>query len=71
MTVLTFHRSLYSAAALGAAVEAYRALAASIDVVEREHEFSVTFTEPDPEVPDLLDAFANHVLFETAAARSS
>jgi hypothetical protein len=71
MTVLIFHRSLYSEAAMHTAVEAYRGLAASIEVVERDQEFAVTFTDPDPDVPDLLDAFANHVLFETAAARST
>ncbi|MCP4867261.1 MAG: hypothetical protein GY898_00905 [Proteobacteria bacterium] len=71
MSVLQLHRSLYSADAIQAAAAAYAEFADAITVTESEVEYSVTFTAPDPDVPELLDAFANHVLFETAAARTA
>ena len=69
--VLRFHRSLYSEGAIAAAAVAYAELAEAIEVEAGEIEITVTFTAPDPEVPELLDAFANHALFETAAARTA
>jgi len=71
VSVLTFHRSLYSVPAVRAAAEAYAELASSIDVVEHEVEVVVTITDPDPDLPELVDAFANHALFETIAARGA
>ncbi len=66
--VLTFHRSLYTLAAVRAAAAAYAGLAEIRVDDENEHELRVTLTPTEP-VDDLADGFANHVLFETVAAR--
>ncbi len=58
---LSFHSSLYSRQGVDAAVAIY-AEHAEARVIEREHELVVVL-QTDEEL--LLDAFANHALFET------
>ncbi len=67
---LTFHRSLYAPPAVRVAAAAFASLA-TIEVLERENETFVTLSGIDPDVAsELLDAFANHVLFETIRLRN-
>jgi hypothetical protein len=62
---LALHRSLYRADAVEAAAAAY-AQVATIAIAEEASELLVTFAGVDPDVEGvLLDAFANHALFET------
>ncbi len=61
---LEFSRSLYSEAAVQEAVLAYAELAV-FHVEASEHTVSVTVSEPHPDLTDLADHFANHVLFST------
>lgn len=68
---LTLHRSLYSTDAVRAAAAAFGALA-TVTVLDRDHELLVTFSDVDPDVQEvLLDAFANHALFETTKQHAS
>jgi hypothetical protein len=62
--LLEFNRSLYDAEAVQAAAQAYSGLG-RFTVEEGEHILRVTIEEPDPEVEELADHFANHCLFET------
>lgn len=63
-TRLEFSRSLYSETAVQEAVSAYAQLAV-FHVEATEHTVSVTVSEPHPDLADLADHFANHVLFST------
>ncbi len=67
MIALRFHRSLYPAPAVHAAVAAYGELA-RIEVEERDEDIAVTLSDIDPDFADqadeFADSFANHVLFE-------
>ncbi len=66
---LTLHRSLYRPDAVRTAATAFGELA-RIDVRDRDHEVVITFADVDADVEEvLLDAFANHALFETVRAR--
>lgn len=70
-TSIEFQLSLYEISAIAEAVEAYGQLAGFL-VEEHEDKVIVTVTDPHPEVPDLVDHFANHVLWSsiTTARRS-
>lgn len=68
MVTLTFDRAWTDAEALEAAVDAYRELAGFV-VQETAEAFEVTLTDLDPEVDDLADHFANHVLWATVTGR--
>ncbi len=61
---IALSRSLYRPDAVAAAAAAYGALA-RIEVAEGEHEVVVTLSDSHPDIPDLLDAFCNHALYET------
>jgi hypothetical protein len=72
---VSFHRSLYREDALRAAAAAYDELL-SVEIASREHEFLASFTAAPGDAPagaaaglaadpELVDAFCNHVLFET------
>lgn len=64
--IMDFSRSLYDAAAVQAAVAAYAELA-RFEVAESDTQVTVSIHEPHPEVADLADHFANHVLHESVA----
>ena len=66
-TVLEFSRSLYNEAAVHEAVSAYEQLAV-FHVEATAHTVSVTVSDPHPELADLADHFANHVLFATVGS---
>jgi hypothetical protein len=62
---LAFSKSLYSAEAVRSAMDAYRDLAA-FDLAPGVAALDLTVSLPDGEPTDeLLDEFANHVLYET------
>lgn len=61
---LEFSRSLYSESAVQDAVAAYDELAVFV-VEANEHTVCVTVADPHPDLTDLADHFANHVLFST------
>ncbi len=67
-TVITFAKSLYDADALAQSIDAYEALAGFV-VEESPDELRVTITDPHPDVADLTDHFANHVLWATITTR--
>jgi len=68
VVTLTFDRAWTDAEALEAAVDAYRELAGFV-VQETAEAYEVTLTDLDPEVEDLADHFANHVLWATITGR--
>ncbi len=61
---LTFNLSLYDLDAIAEAVGAYEQLAGFV-VEESPEQVRVVLTDPHPDVPDLPDHFANHVLWAT------
>lgn len=63
---LDFSRSLYDVAAVEEAVQAYAEFA-SFDVDVTESQVTVELRDPHPDVPDLADHFANHVLHASVA----
>lgn len=63
---LSFARSLYQPAAVQAAAEAYGELARITVLPEEENAVVVEISDPHPDLAgELVDAFCNHVLFET------
>lgn len=64
--IVDFSRSLYDAAAVQAAVAAYSDLA-RFEVEASDTQVTVAVHDPHPEVADLADHFANHVLHESVA----
>ena len=64
---IEFHRQIYRDDAVAAAVAAYGHLA-ELTCVETENMLIVEVANPDERVADrLVDALANHVLYETVA----
>ena len=62
---VAFHRSLYLPEAVQSAMAAYSPFA-KLELSEAGSDLVVTVSEIDPEADeDLIDAFCNHVLFET------
>jgi len=64
---VAFHRSLYRADAVEAAAQAYSPLL-TCEIVPHPHEIAIRVSprEPASELdPELVDAFGNHVLFES------
>ena len=64
---LSFSNSLYDHAAVVAAAAAFEAIA-TLQVHASDTETRVQIDWIDPEVPDLLDHFCNHVLHHTIVA---
>ena len=58
---LSFSRSLYDADAIRETAEAYAELATWTVIVE-QYSVSVVCTDPNPDIADLSDHFANHAL---------
>jgi hypothetical protein len=61
---VSFHRSLYAPEAVEAAAKAYAALA-TITLEVHDHEVLARIENVDERVPDVVDAFCNHALFES------
>lgn len=61
---LSFSRSLYRVDAVEAAAAAYGPVAPVVVTVAGS-DIVATFEPPLPDIDDLLDAFANHALYET------
>lgn len=65
---LDFSRSIYDLDAVRAAAEAYSGLA-TFEVESTDGEVTVHVSGLHPDVPDLVDHFANHVLHATITGR--
>ena len=66
MASVSFHRSLYAPEAVEAAAKADAALA-TITLEVHDHEVLARIENVDARVPDVVDAFCNHALFESIA----
>lgn len=65
---LVFARSLYDLAAVESAAAAYGQLA-TIEVQSTASHVTAHVSNPHPDVADLVDHFANHVLHATVTGR--
>ena len=63
---LEFSRSLYDVAAVEDAARAYAELA-TFEIAVTESQVTVAVRDPHPDVPDVADHFANHVLHTSVA----
>jgi len=66
---VSFHKSLYAPEAVQAAASAYADLA-KIVLQDHDHETLAQIDGVDERVPDVIDAFCNHALYESIVRRN-